>query len=691
MQRFRPLLGLFSALPRIAPGPLFGAPILGFLLADTMRYLRLVGLIPVLFSAWWGQAAHAEIKSAGVLRIEWEVKNRFRLFRNEADFQRHVAAARGDGVLATERRLARETDGRGWARDTVERLCVDRAGRLLEFCDRDGEREIYLSPRDHRVGIVLAGALPANDGCAWSFDDGEGPPRQVNGACQEEVKLRVRNGRMTLAIVDVILPDGTAQRLVSEIKVRDVLVAGMGDSIASGEGNPDRAVRLSDEGFCFKSFSGIEYYRPGRAGFSGNRSCTIMLGEDPKSSEWALQSARWMSGPCHRSLYGYQMRTALGLAVENPHLAVTFIPLGCTGATVNSGFLDSQRASECPSPGTGAACPGSTRAQVAELTDLIAMARKHRSDRGLDLVLLTIGANDIRFSGVIADIITEPGTERSLLTRGGLITSVEEAQRILDRDLPGNFTKVRAALKPFVGGNFSRVVYVSYGNPALAAPNTPCPGGRDGFDVHPAFGADGERLRKAMDFVSQRFLPSIKVLATCEGGRYCRDPASERMTFVDSHQAAFASHGVCARADDDPAFDRECFSGKGETFESSLTKGAVDPMTCGYPASQFRPYASRARWIRTANDSYFTALSYPEGLPSLVQPSDLHDAMWGIFAAVYGGAVHPTAEGHAAMADAALPAAREVLGLPPPAAPVRSEPLPAPPQLPAPKMPASAR
>jgi hypothetical protein len=43
------------------------------------------------------------------------------------------------------------------------------------------------------------------------------------------------------------------------------------------------------------------------------------------------------------------------------------------------------------------------------------------------------------------------------------------------------------------------------------------------------------------------------------------------------------------------------------------------------------------------------------------------------------------------MADAALPAAREVLGLPPPAAPVRSEPLPAPPQLPAPKMPASAR
>ena len=108
-------------------------------------------------------------------RIEWEVKNRFRLFRSEADFQRHVAATRNDSVLAAEQRLARETDGRGWARDMVERLCVDRAGKLLEVCDRDGAREVYLSPRDHRVGVVLAGTLPANDGCVWSFDDGEGP------------------------------------------------------------------------------------------------------------------------------------------------------------------------------------------------------------------------------------------------------------------------------------------------------------------------------------------------------------------------------------------------------------------------------------------------------------------------------------------------------------------------------------
>jgi hypothetical protein len=100
-------------------------------------------------------------------------------------------------------------------------------------------------------------------------------------------------------------------------------------------------------------------------------------------------------------------------------------------------------------------------------------------------------------------------------------------------------------------------------------------------------------------------------------------------------------------------------------------------MSCGRPASDYRPYASRARWIRTANDSYFTAMTYPEGMPAMLKPSDIHDAIWGVLSAVYGGAVHPTAEGYAAMADAALPAARGVLGLPTPAA-VRSEPLPPP-------------
>jgi hypothetical protein len=135
------------------------------------------------------------------------------------------------------------------------------------------------------------------------------------------------------------------------------------------------------------------------------------------------------------------------------------------------------------------------------------------------------------------------------------------------------------------------------------------------------------------------------------------------MTFVEAHQAVFADHGFCARAGSDPEFDRQCFSAKGDSFVSDIVEAPQQPLTCGRSASDFRAYLPRARWIRDANDSYFTAMTYPQALPSSMQPSDIHDATWGLLSAVYGGAIHPTAEGHAAMADAALPAVETELHL----------------------------
>jgi hypothetical protein len=163
--------------------------------------------------------------------------------------------------------------------------------------------------------------------------------------------------------------------------------------------------------------------------------------------------------------------------------------------------------------------------------------------------------------------------------------------------------------------------------------------------------------------VQNEFLPQLKAIVTCGGGVMCRDPARDRMTFVDSHQAAFANHGFCARAQTDPEFDRACFSAKGESFDPDIVSAASQPLLCGHSAGDYRAYLPRARWIRDANDSYFAAMTYPQALPSVNQPADIHDATWGVLSAVYGGAVHPTAEGHAAMADAAVPAAAAVLRL----------------------------
>ena len=127
--------------------------------------------------------------------------------------------------------------------------------------------------------------------------------------------------------------------------------------------------------------------------------------------------------------------------------------------------------------------------QIEQLQDLLGKARKQLPSRKLDLVLLTVGANDIKFAGLVADVIISAGVERTLFNQGGMLATVPQAQTILDREFPGNFAKLRNALKPLVGGNLSRVVYVSYGHPAMQG-DAPCPGGRDGLDVHPAFTAD---------------------------------------------------------------------------------------------------------------------------------------------------------------------------------------------------------
>jgi lysophospholipase L1-like esterase len=635
-----------------------------FCLTDTVK--RAMARIPfgsmivamLLALAFSGEWADAQTAPDSPLQISWEVRNRFRLFREERDFLLHTESSRGRSILGSEQALELQSDGRGWARNTVNRLCIDLAGRVTEPCTRDNVKESYLTPVDHPITMRLTGQIPVGATCAWSLDDGEATPRQSTLDCAEPVNFRARYGRPTTASVEVSSGPEAPQRIATEIMVRDIFIAGLGDSIGSGEGNPDRPIALSDDGFCFRSYlgtAGAQYYRPSRAGYKGGRAC-----EAPDSLQvWQRQSALWLNSACHRSLYSYQTRTALALAVQYPHIAVTYLPLACTGATIADGLFGSQGARECPPTKSAASCKGTVNAQLAELREALTAAKRRQPDRTLDLVLLSIGANDINFSGLVADVIVDTATERVLFRRTGVMGSVEDSRTALARDLPQGFSKLRDALKPLVG-DLQRVVYVSYANPTLAN-GAPCPGGPAGFDIHPSFNAQPQRLANVSGYVQNEFLPQLKALALCQSGILCRDPAADRMTFVDAHQAAFADHGFCARAQNDPEFDRECFSVKGESFDPDIVTAASQPMLCGRSAGEYRAYLPRARWIRDANDSYFAAMTYPQGISNA--PTDIHDATWGVLSAVYGGAVHPSAEGHAVMADAAVPAAAAVLQL----------------------------
>jgi hypothetical protein len=239
-----------------------------------------------------GPAARAQLsilpaETATDVSISWEVRNRFRLFRDEKDFNRHLAAESGRTILAAEQTFAHETDGRGWARDMVTRLCVDGAGRVLDTCVRDGVRESYLDPVDHRVTVRLTGTVPADASCAWAFDNGQNPPQTLTVGCGEEVNLRALSDRTTKVTVD-ITASGVTRRTSDAIDVRDLLIAGLGDSIASGEGDPDRPVALSDDGFCFRNFITTgrkDYFRPGRVGFNGDKACDAGSGGS-NMAEW---------------------------------------------------------------------------------------------------------------------------------------------------------------------------------------------------------------------------------------------------------------------------------------------------------------------------------------------------------------------------------------------------------------------
>src|SRR5262249_14544493 len=163
---------------------------------------------------------------------------------------------------------------RGWARNIVNRLCIDLNGRVSEPCTRDNVKESYLTPVDHAIVVRLTGAVPVGATCAWSFDDGDGP-QQSTFDCAEPVNLRVRNGQKRAPPAGFGCGGVTPQKPSTEIRVGDVLTAGLGDSTASGEENPDRRVALPDEVFCFLYYLGsaaAKFSRPSRNGYKGGRA-----------------------------------------------------------------------------------------------------------------------------------------------------------------------------------------------------------------------------------------------------------------------------------------------------------------------------------------------------------------------------------------------------------------------------------
>jgi lysophospholipase L1-like esterase len=590
--------------------------------------------------------------------VAWRVENPFRFFVDPRDTEVHRQIYRSLGpdqrstpVLSAERAL-QSGDPDGWASSMYRKTCWSN-NRFK--CDAYKD---YINPTSHAVIFTVEGVDDAKMlSCTWltAPRDSDTPRGDaVTQPCSEPARFVIPYPKGAVVSVEI----GGLEVAKADVKVRDILIAGMGDSFASGEGNPDLAVRFSRERSADYSTVGIY---SGLTGYPARVGPWRELGD----KEFIKGNARWLDQACHRSLYSEQLRTALQLAVEDPHRAVTFVGVSCAGAEVTDGLFLRYKGNEwVPNPPrysqisalAEAQCGANATAQadvpeayhingqVPELKDLILRKCPQDSARKIDLVLVSIGGNDIGFSRLLANAVLS--NESILRELGGWLGEVHgeaEASAQL-RHLGARYKALNRALHNILympWNESDRILLVAYPGLALAGDGSEtCGSGNAGMEAVPDFQLDGTKLRLGTWFADKL-------------NRQMRESAYEYgWTFVETHRRAFIGRGICAGLS---------VAGVSQVDDLRLPR-KVDGVWTPYNPADYLPYASRQRWFRTPNDAFMTAnFHVAAGLLTKVLKIEPFAPFQLLLASTYSGAFHPTAEGQAAIADAVADKARAVL------------------------------
>ena len=448
------------------------------------------------------------------------------------------------------------------------------------------------------------------------------------------------------------------ERAISlDAKVKDLLIVGLGDSFASGEGNPDVPVVMSER---FRHRNTLP--RRARNDAGGN--------------------AQWVDELCHRSLYGHQLRAALQIAIENVQSAVTFLGYSCSGASVEEGLLGPQTHMNYVSSGDGDASAiksvkgGARDAQLFWLLRDLCKEKPQRDDgfflcpenqfrRDVDLLLLSAGGNDIGFSELVTWATLRDNTSSTIASFLGATVSPKQFAENMKDNLPSAYAQLAKALEIAVPLRLadnvfdpSRVVLSAYPDILEDESGQVCASGEEG-DNEGSFAANQSldafagwlvvtpgRLGKAHGQLGDLH-KRMGELALDHGWSFAGQAYEGR---------AFQGHGFCARnvkAKGDPAEQLAipCWSPPDDTSATCTGSwsGGERRWRPYNPESESYPYALRQRWVRTFNDAYLL-VNQKVTTPAGQIDGRASDAVF----AETTGAMHPTAEGHAAMADAML-------------------------------------
>ena len=237
------------------------------------------------------------------------------------------------------------------------------------------------------------GALPTST-FSWKITGAKGFAEYLAG---EDPTLSLPQGKYSVKLeASGLLGSSKTVSASTTMQVKDVLIVSIGDSYASGEGNPDVP----------------GYY-------------TLV------APQWAYSpdpSMEQQNADAHRSTLSGPAEFALQLQQANPHEAVTFVSVANSGASIPQGLLGPMTSIGDPSV--------QLPAEVAEVKQII-------GSRPIDVLTLSVGGNDVGFVTQIENLVENTATlgfYPSLTTIQSQVTAALKA-------LPGQYAKLETAIK----------------------------------------------------------------------------------------------------------------------------------------------------------------------------------------------------------------------------------------------------
>lgn len=381
--------------------------------------------------------------------------------------------------------------------------------RIGADADKDGlvdypTSAAYLNPTSWRVDLDACRSQAITDRGAgtrvdWTITGAAlTKPVTVTGTCALS-QVVPKLGSYT---IKAALSGQTTIATSQTVTLKDVLLVSVGDSVASGEGNPDTLGPRQVGPFPF--------YKP-----------------------------KWEDQQCHRTALAGPAQAAIRMEKRDPHSSVTFLHLACSGAEIDTGLLEPYEGIEPKIDGV------EQPKKKAQLEDAVTLA----SGRKIDSLLVSIGANNMGFGNIVKACLALTDCHTTDQVPGGgdnasaIYTKGVAKLPALYRQLDGKLDELGKA------GKIDKVFISEYYDVSQFDDGATCTGQtpqeRAG-NRNPENAAVDGFTKGEMAWTHDVVTPGINK-AVADAAAAANQTAGPAWTVVDGIDEDFAKHGYCAK------------------------------------------------------------------------------------------------------------------------------------------------